>query len=109
MRERVAGSGRVLRAGNTAYVAADVAPERGADVATETRALLLRLRTMLRGVRLDLRDVAHVTMYLSDIADLPTVDAVYKEVFPNDPPARATVQVQPQGAERIRIAMIAAQ
>ena len=109
MRERVAGATGVLRAGNTAYVAAEVAPERGADVAAETRAVMVRLRTLLRGVRFDLRDVAHVTVYLSDIADLPTVNAVYKEMFPNDPPARATVQVQPQGSERVRIAMMAAQ
>lgn len=109
MRERVAGASRVLRAGNTAYVAAEVAADRGADVQTETRALLQRLRTLLRGVRMDLRQVAHVTVYLSDIADLPEVNAVYKEVFADDPPARATVQVQPQGSERVRIAMIAAQ
>lgn len=109
MRERVAGTGRVLRAGRTAYVAADVSAERGADTAADARALLMRLRTLLRGVRLDLRDVAHVTMYLSDIADLPTVNAVYKEMFPDDPPARATVQVTPQATERIRIALIAAQ
>jgi 2-iminobutanoate/2-iminopropanoate deaminase len=109
MRERVAGASRVLRAGNTAYVAADVAADRGADVQAETRALLQRLRTLLRGVRMDLRQVAHVTVYLSDIADLPAVNAVYKEVFPDDPPARATVQVQPLGSERVRIAMIAAQ
>lgn len=109
MRERVAGTSGVLRAGSTAYVAAAAPAERAGDVQADTGALLQRLRTLLRGVRMDLRHVAHVTVYLSDIADLPEVDAVYKEVFPNDPPARAAIQVQPQGSERVRIAMIAAQ
>jgi 2-iminobutanoate/2-iminopropanoate deaminase len=107
-REVLAGQARVLRAGNTAYVAADVAPG-GADVEAEARALFAQLRTSLRGVRMDLRHVASVTMYLSDLADLPRVNAAFAETFPTDPPARVTIQVQPQGGERIRVALVAAQ
>jgi hypothetical protein len=33
---------------------------------------------------------------------------VFAEAFPTDPPARVTIQVQPQGKERIRVGLIAA-
>ena len=49
-----------------------------------------------------------MTVYLTDIADLPRMNAVFKETFPTDPPARVTIQVQPQAKERIRIGLIAA-
>jgi enamine deaminase RidA (YjgF/YER057c/UK114 family) len=49
-----------------------------------------------------------VTVYLTDLADLARVDAVFAETFPADPPARVTIQVQPQAKERIRVTAIAA-
>jgi 2-iminobutanoate/2-iminopropanoate deaminase len=55
-----------------------------------------------------LQDVAVVTVYLTDMADLPRMNTIFKETFPTDPPARVTIQVQPQAKERIRIALIAA-
>ena len=55
-----------------------------------------------------LADATLVTVYLTDIADLPKMNALFTETFPNDPPARVTIQVQPQAAERIRIGLIAA-
>jgi hypothetical protein len=42
------------------------------------------------------------------MADLPRMNTIFKETFPTDPPARVTIQVQPQAKERIRIALIAA-
>ena len=53
-------------------------------------------------------DVALVTVYLTDMADLPRMNTIFKETFPTDPPARVTIQVQPQATERIRIGLIAA-
>ena len=53
-------------------------------------------------------DVALVTVYLTDMADLPRMNTIFKETFPTDPPARVTIQVQPQAKERIRIGLIAA-
>jgi hypothetical protein len=37
------------------------------------------------------------------------MNALFTETFPNDPPARVTIQVQPQAGERVRIGLIAAQ
>jgi 2-iminobutanoate/2-iminopropanoate deaminase len=90
----------------TVHVDALAAP-RGADVAADARALFTTLGSQLRRAGLGWKDVAAVTVYLSDIADLPTMNAVFTDVFPADPPARVTIQVQPQGTERVRIAVVA--
>lgn len=108
-RERLSGAGEVLRVGDTAWMAAATAPDGQPDVEAEARALFTRLRTLLRGVRFDWKDVANVTVYLTDVADLSRVNAVFAETFPTDPPARTTLQVQPQGKERLRVALVAAQ
>ena len=49
-----------------------------------------------------------MTTYLTDLADLPRVDAAFAEAFPANPPARVTIQVQAQGSERIRLTAVAA-
>jgi 2-iminobutanoate/2-iminopropanoate deaminase len=87
------------------------APRAGAagdDVTTQTRAAFKALQQSAGTVGFDWRDVAIVHVYLSDIADLPRVNAVFAELFPADPPARVTIQVHPQGKERIRLGLVAA-
>jgi len=44
-------------------------------------------------IDLDLADVVRCTVYLKDVSDFPTMDAVFREYFPTDPPVRATVGV----------------
>jgi dihydroorotase len=94
-------------AGATVYVDALAAPS-GTDVSAESREVLARLGALLHKGGVGWKDVATVTIYLSDIADLPHVDAVFTEFFATDPPARVAIQVQPQGEERVRIGLIAA-
>jgi 2-iminobutanoate/2-iminopropanoate deaminase len=97
---------RGLRRGSTVYV--DAMLGSGDGVEAQARQAFARLGEVLTQGELEWRDVALVTVYLSDIADLPTMNAVFKETFPTDPPARVTIQVQPQATERIRIGLIAA-
>jgi 2-iminobutanoate/2-iminopropanoate deaminase len=80
----------------------------GEDVTTQARAAFKALQQSASMAGFDWRDVALVQVYLSDIADLPRVNAVFAELFPTDPPARVTIQVQPQDKERIRVGLIAA-
>lgn len=103
------GQPYAITVGRTLYVSPEVAPEAGADVEAQARAAFATFRGTLQDAGMTTRDVALVTVYLSDIADLPRVNAVFTETFPGDPPARVTVQVQPQGKERIRVALVAAQ
>ncbi|HEY5937726.1 MAG TPA: Rid family hydrolase, partial [Kofleriaceae bacterium] len=37
-------------------------------------------------------DVVKTTIFLADMEDFATVNAIYGEKFPTDPPARSTVQ-----------------
>jgi 2-iminobutanoate/2-iminopropanoate deaminase len=94
------------RRGSTVYVDAVVGT--GDDIDAQARQAFTRLGALLQRGGLGVQDVAVVTVYLTDIADLPKMNAVFKKTFPTDPPARVTIQVQPQSTERIRIALIAA-
>jgi 2-iminobutanoate/2-iminopropanoate deaminase len=42
---------------------------------------------------MDFKDVTYVTAFITDFKDFEKFNAVYREHFPTDPPARATVQV----------------
>lgn len=92
--------------GPAVYVDAVTAP--GDEVEAQARQTFARLGQALAARKASLRGVALVTVYLSDIADLPKMDAVLAETFPDDPPARVTIQVQPQANERVRVGLIAA-
>jgi reactive intermediate/imine deaminase len=94
-------------AGATVYVDALAAPG-GTDVSAESREVFTRLGSLLERAGMGWKDVAAVTVYLSDVADLPRVNEVFRELFPTDPPARVALQVQPQGGERVRIGVVAA-
>ncbi len=102
-----ANAARGARAGNTVYVDAVTSPA-GGDAAAQTRDVFRRLALVANQGGFSLRDVALVTVYLSDLSDMPAMNAVFAEVFPTDPPARVTIQVQPQGKERIRVGLVAA-
>ena len=93
-------------ASTTAYVAAT--PDPAGDIAAQARKAFEGLAVRLRQLGLGLSDAVLVTMYLTDVADLAKANAAFLEAFPKDAPARITIAVQPQGAERIRLTAVAA-
>ena len=99
------GPTRGVRRGSTVYVDAVIGT--GDDVDAQARQAFARLGALLQAGGVGLQDVAVVTVYLTDMADLPRMNTIFKETFPTDPPARVTIQVQPQAKERIRIGLIA--
>ena len=54
---------------------------------------LRNLMAVLDAAGLGPADVAKTTVFLADMADFATVNAVYARFFPDPPPARSTVQV----------------
>lgn len=101
--------------GNTLYLSGQL----GRDPATaklvtggievETRQVLTNLREVLRAAGMDFGDVVSVTAFLADFDDFEAYNKVYREHFPNDPPARATVGVSRLNlGARIELQMIAA-
>lgn len=103
-----------IMVGDTLYLAGQL----GRDPATtkivpggieaETRQTLTNLREVLRAAGMDFGDVVSVTAYLMDFKDFDAYNKVYREFFPKDPPARATVGVSSlnQGG-RVELQMIA--
>jgi len=57
---------------------------------------------------MDFKDVVSVTAFITDFKDFDKFNAVYREYFPTDPPARATVQVAALNiGARVELQMIA--
>lgn len=94
-----------VRAGDTFYVSGQI----GADPATgdlaegveaQARLAIANMRTVLVGTGLDLSDVVKTTVFLQNMGDFATINAIYAEIFGNTKPARSCVQVAalPRGA-----------
>jgi 2-iminobutanoate/2-iminopropanoate deaminase len=69
-------------------------------VEAQTRQVLTNLRHVLESADSGLRFVIKTTVFLQDMRDFAKMNAVYAEFFPENPPARSTVQVAalPKGA-----------
>jgi 2-iminobutanoate/2-iminopropanoate deaminase len=103
-----------ILAGDTLYLAGQL----GRDPATstlvtggieaETRQTLTNIGEVLREAGMDYRDVVSVTAFIVDFKEFDLYNKVYREFFPKDPPARATVGVAAlnQGG-RVELQMIA--
>ena len=100
--------------GNTLYVSGHLGRDpvtsqlvRG-GIEVETRQALANVREVLRTAGMDFKDVASVTAYITSFEDFAKFNAVYRESFPADPPARATVQVAALNAgARVELQMVA--
>lgn len=73
----------------------------------QTRLSLNNLQQALQAAGGDLADVAQVLIYLTDIADLPAVDAVYREFFQAPYPNRSAVAVAALAVPGMRIELVA--
>src|SRR5512145_2386471 len=77
-------------------------------IAVQTERVLRNLEAVLAAGGGSLASVVKTTVYLADLGDFPAMNAVYGKFFPQDPPARATVEVSklPAGA-RVEIDAVA--
>jgi 2-iminobutanoate/2-iminopropanoate deaminase len=69
-------------------------------IETETRQVLLNLSNVLTAAGSTLQQVVKTTVFLRDMSDFSRMNTVYAEFFPQNPPARSTIQVAalPKGA-----------
>lgn len=85
----------VIAEGRFVYVSGQASLRDGAIVSgtveEETRLALANVRTVLAEAGADLEDVVRVGVYLADIGDFATMNAVYAEHFPAPLPARTTI------------------
>ncbi len=89
-----------VRRGNLVFAAGQVGLKldgtiAGDDVASQTRQTLRNLEAALAAAGATPADVCSVTAWLVDVGrDFAAYDAAYRETFPTDPPARATVEAR---------------
>ena len=96
-----------VRAGDWLVLAGQVPldPTTGAlvdgDAGVQCRQVLANLAAVLADCGATFADVAKTTVFVTDLSDFATVNAIYAEEFGDHKPARATVQVAalPLGAK----------
>jgi len=63
------------------------------DVRAQTEQVMANLRAVLEAAGTGFEHVVKATCFLRDMNDFAAFNEVYARSFPNDPPARSTVQV----------------
>lgn len=96
--------------GNTVYLAGQVASNRSADTAGQTREVLSTIDGLLAEAGTDKSHVLAATVYLTDMSTFNEMNAVWEAwVPPGCAPARATVGAPlASSAYRVEIVIIAA-
>ena len=61
------------------------------DAAMQTRVIFENARELLAACGLQIRDIIFTRLYVTDRAYLTTVDTIFREYFPREPPARMTM------------------
>lgn len=85
-----------VRAGDFVFVSGQLGlDDKGAlvgeDIAAQTRQAIERIRAILGQAELGLDAIVKISVWITDKADFPAFNNVYREYFPNNPPARSTV------------------
>ena len=87
------GGGMIFTAGQVAWdETGEVTGIR--DVAAQTRQTLKNVVAVLHEGGATVDDVIKCNVYLADIRDFDVMNAEFAKVFPNDPPARTTVEAR---------------
>jgi 2-iminobutanoate/2-iminopropanoate deaminase len=100
-------------AGKTLYVAGQQGPDdkgdvTGTDITLQTTNAIAAVKKVVEKAGFQMTDIVSVTVYVTDLNDVPKMNDVYKKLMPDPKPARATVQVAGLiGGAKIEISAIA--
>jgi 2-iminobutanoate/2-iminopropanoate deaminase len=98
-------------AGNTLYVAGQQGPDspgKFGDISRQTANAIAAIQKVVQKAGFQMTDIVSVTVYITDLNDVPKMNDVYKKLMPDPKPARATVQVAGLiGGAKIEISAIA--
>ena len=106
---------QAVRVGNTVYVAGQIAVDPATsqvvegDISAQARRVLDNISAILEASGSSLEQVVKTTIFLLDVKEFATVNAIYAEYFSGVAPARSTVQVAalPGAGVRLQIDAIA--
>ncbi|MCP4950756.1 RidA family protein [Arenicellales bacterium nBUS_48] len=87
------GGGFIFTAGQVAWDESGEVTAIG-DVAAQTRQTLKNVVSVLHEGGATVDDVLKCNVYLTDMRDFDAMNAEFAIVFPNDPPARTTVEAR---------------
>jgi len=88
-----------IKSGNLVFTSGQIPlnPETGelinGDFKSEISQVLTNLSAVLKSGGSSLKKVIKLTVFLTDLSYFPQVNEVFKEFFPENPPARSAVQV----------------
>jgi len=89
-----------VKAGNFLFVAGQGPsdPKTGQmaaeEIETQTRQTLTNIKGIVEASGLSMRDVVKVSIFLKSVDDFKKMNEVYKTFFPENPPARTTVEAK---------------
>jgi aminoacrylate peracid reductase len=87
-----------VRAGNTIYVSGVLSLDKDGktvgvgDAAEQTRQVLETIKSVIEAGGATLKDVVFNQIFLADMAYYQAMNAVYREYFPEEPPARYCIR-----------------
>ena len=103
-----------ILAGDTLYISGHLGRDPvtsqlvSGGIEAETRRSLDNIGEVLKTAGMGFGDVTTVTVFITNFDEFAAFNQVYREYFPTDPPARATVQVAALNAgARVELQMIA--
>ena len=88
-----------IKSGNLVFTSGQIPlnPETGelinGDFKSEISQVLTNLNAVLKSGGSSLKKAVKLTVFLTDLSYFPQVNEVFKEFFPDNPPARSAVQV----------------
>ncbi|HEY3940156.1 MAG TPA: RidA family protein [Bryobacteraceae bacterium] len=100
-------------AGHTLYVAGQQGPDShgkvtGTDIVLQTTNAIAAVEKVVKEAGFQMSEIVAVTVYMTDLNDVPKMNEVYKKLMSDPKPARATVQVAGLiGGAKIEISAIA--
>ena len=87
-----------IRAGNVVYVSGTLAIDKEGktvgvgDAARQTRQVLENISEVLAAAGCSMKDVVFNAIFLKDLSDYGSMNSVYREYFPDEPPARYCIR-----------------
>jgi 2-iminobutanoate/2-iminopropanoate deaminase len=100
-------------AGNTLYIAGQQGPDSdgkvtGVDITNQTANAIAIVKQVAEDAGFETSEIISVTIYLTDLSDVPRINEVYTNLMPDPKPARAAVQVAGLiGGAKIEISAVA--
>ena len=102
---------QAIRQENMLFVSGQIAIQKSSgklitdDIETETAQVMRNIGDILNAAGFDFQHVVKSTIFLQDFNDFAKVNEVYGRSFPNNPPARETVEVSLPKDVNIEISM----